>query len=176
MNIIVDTARPGISYPTKNAVFNFPLELHARKIGSNALWTPGVSLDQTIVFDPVFRGSKDQLYTIELKTPTGCITVDTQLVRTYKKIEIYVPSVFTPNNDGQNDYLRPLMMGFDKLIYFLIYNRLGKLLFETETDRPGWDGKYKTQDQTPQTLVWLLEAVDMDGKVHTRKGTTLLIN
>jgi hypothetical protein len=40
-----------------------------------------------------------------MKTNGGCITIDTQLVRTVKQAEIYVPSAFTPNRDGLNDYL-----------------------------------------------------------------------
>lgn len=173
--IVIEAPAPGIVYPEKDAVYNFPERLQARAIGNAALWTPATSLDNRFSYNPTFRGITAQLYTIELQTASGCITVDTQLVKTHKKIEIYVPTVFTPTGDGLNDYLRPLLMGFAKVNYFRVYNRWGKLLFQMQSDRPGWDGRVNGQAAEPQTVVWMIEAVDVDGEVHRRQGTTVLI-
>jgi len=175
--IVIEAPAPGILYPDKEAVFNFPEKLQARQIGNNIIWSPGISLDNRYSFTPTFRGIGPQLYTIQIKTPSGCVTVDTQYVRTKKKIEIYVPTVFTPgNHDGLNDYLRPLLMGFDHVNYFRVYNRWGKLLFQMNSDRPGWDGRVNGQVTTEtQTVVWMIEAVDVDGVLHRKQGTTVLM-
>ncbi|MEP6675638.1 MAG: PKD domain-containing protein, partial [Ferruginibacter sp.] len=174
-DIVIDAARPGVTYATRNAILNFPEKLEARNFGGSVLWTPGKNLDKTDSYTPNFRGFNDQLYTIAVKTSSNCVTIDTQLVKTYKKINVYVPDVFTPNDDGVNDLLRPLLMSFKEVHYFRIYNRWGKLLFETKTDRPGWDGKVKGIALDTQTIIWMLEAVDVDGIVHRNKGTTLLM-
>lgn len=178
IDITIDTAMAGIIYPSVDVAFNFPFQLQARRtnLANSVLWTPAINLDDSRSFTPYFRGLTTQLYTIEIKTPSGCITVDTQLVKTYKEIAIYVPSVFTPDGDGNNDHLRPLLLGFEKLQYFRVYNRWGKLLFETRSDLPGWDGKIKNMSQETQTVVWMLDAVDVDGKRHVRKGTSLLLH
>lgn len=173
--VVIEAPAPGMVYPDKEAVFNFPEKLFARQIGTSVLWSPGISLDNRFSYSPVFRGINSQLYTIELKTASGCITVDTQFVKTKKKIEIYVPTVFTPGNDGLNDYLRPLLMGFDHVNYFRVYNRWGKLIFQMKSDRPGWDGRVNGQPAEMQTVVWMIEAVDVDGVTHRRQGTTVLI-
>ncbi len=175
INLVVDAPATGITYPEKNAVINFPELLQARQIGQ-AVWTPAVNLDNRYSYNPTFVGRNPQLYTIELKTLSGCVTIDTQMVKTHKKIAIYVPTVFTPGNDGINDYLRPLLMGFDHVNYFRIYNRWGKLIFQMKNDRPGWDGRIGGQPSTDtQTVVWIIEAVDVDGVLHKKQGTTILM-
>ncbi|MEO6671265.1 MAG: T9SS type B sorting domain-containing protein [Ferruginibacter sp.] len=178
IDITIDTALPGITYPTIDVAFNFPIRLHARgsDFASSVLWTPGISLDDRHSFIPYFKGLQAQLYTIEIKSPAGCTTIDTQLVKTHKEIAIYVPTVFTPGGDGTNDYLRPLLLGFEKIKYFRIFNRWGKMIYETQNDLPGWDGRIGNILQETQTVVWMIEAVDIDGKTHFRKGTCLLMH
>lgn len=173
--VTIDAAANGIVYADKDAAFNFPEPLQARAIGTSVIWTPATNLDNRFSFTPVFSGITPQLYTIQIKTATGCLTVDTQLVKTHKKIEIYVPTGFTPGGDGINERLRPVLIGFSKVNYFRIYNRWGKMLFSMNSDKPGWDGKVAGQPAEMQTVVWMIEAVDIDGKVHNRQGTTVII-
>ncbi len=175
MDVVIDAPLPGIMYPVKNAISYFPETLQARNIGNSVIWIPATSLDNRTSYMPVFKGPADQLYRIQLRTASGCITVDTQWVVTRKNIKIYVPTVFTPGNDGKNDLLRPLLMSFVKVNYFRIYDRWGKLLFEMKNDRPGWDGRVNGQPVEMQTVVWVIEAIDVDGVVHREQGTTVLI-
>ncbi len=176
LTVNIDAPAAGINYPVKEAIMNFSERLTARPIGNNVIWYPPTSLDNRFSYAPNFRGLNPQLYTIQLKTVTGCITVDTQFVNTRKKIEIYVPTGFSPSTSaGENDFLRPTLMGFSKVNYFRVYNRWGKLLFQMKSDRPGWDGKVNGVVQEMQTLVWMIEAEDIDGKLHKRQGTTILI-
>lgn len=170
----IDAVTPGIVYPDKDAAFNFAEPLQARPLGSSVMWTPPVSLSNRFSFNPVFKGIAPQLYTVQITTSTGCVTVDTQLVKTHKKIEIYVPNSFTPDGNGNNDRLRPVLIGFTKVNYFRVYNRWGKLLFAMNSDMPGWDGNVKGQPAETQTVVWMIEAVDVDGVVHQKQGTTVL--
>ncbi len=177
-NIVVDTPAVGITYPMLDVPFNFPVQLQARgrDFASSVSWSPATNLDRPSTFDPYFKGLLPQTYLIELTSAKGCITVDTQVVKTHKEIAIYVPSVFTPDGDGKNDYLRPLLLGFEKIKYFRVFNRWGKIVFETQSDLPGWNGRINNQPQETQTFVWMLEAVDVDGKSHFRKGSTLLMH
>ncbi|MEP6676929.1 MAG: PKD domain-containing protein [Ferruginibacter sp.] len=173
--VAIGDPQPGVVYQVQNAILNFPLILQARNFGGTVTWSPGINLDRADIYKPTFRGFNDQLYTIAIKDPIGCVTVDTQFVKTYKKIDIFVPNVFTPGNDGKNDLLRPLLMSFKEVHYFRIFNRWGQLLFEMKSDRPGWDGTVKGIPQDAQTVVWMIEAVDVDGIVHQKQGTTLLM-
>ncbi|MBL7703207.1 MAG: PKD domain-containing protein [Ferruginibacter sp.] len=176
VNVTIDEPVKGIRYPDVEAVMNFPEQLNARYItNSTVLWTPSVSLDLPASFRPSFQGLQSQLYQVQLKTKTGCLTVDTQFVKIKKKIEIYVPTTFTPNGDGVNDYLYPVLMGFRTMNYFRVFDRWGKMLFQSKTERPGWDGRFKGDPESFKTVVWMVEAVDVDGVVHQRKGTTIIL-
>ena len=174
IDITIDAVTKGIVYADKDAAFNYPEPLQARQIGTNVTWSPPINLNNRFSYSPIFKGVTPQLYTIQIKTATGCVTVDTQLVKTHKKIEIYVPTGFTPDGNGINERLRPVLIGFTKVNYFRVYNRWGNLLFSMNSDQPGWDGKIKSQPAETQTVVWMIEAVDVDGKVHSRQGTTVL--
>jgi len=174
-DVLIDLARPGINYPVQYAVIDLPVSLEARQFGSTILWSPGFNLDNPASYTPVFKGSSDQLYTIEIKTNSGCVTVDTQLVKTISHVDMFVPTAFTPNNDALNDFLRPTLMGIKELRFFRIYNRWGQLLFETKTERPGWNGNYKGATLPTQVVVWIAEGIGVDGRVYTKKGTSTLV-
>ena len=58
---------------------------------------------------------------------------------------IYVPNVFSPNADGNNDMLYVRGNRIESL-RFNIYNRWGNKVFETDNVRQGWDGKYRGKD------------------------------
>jgi gliding motility-associated-like protein len=173
--VFIDKARPGITYPVEYAVINLPYRLAARNFGSSVLWGPAIYLDNATNMSPVFKGNTEQLYTINIKTNTGCVTVDTQLVKVIKGVDIYVPTAFTPNGDGLNELLRPTLMGVKELQYFRIYNRWGQLLFETRTKREGWNGRLNGAPQATAAVVWELQALGVDGKIYTKRGTSVLV-
>jgi len=175
VNITIDDPLPGTRYPDVEAVMNFPEQLQARQIANTVQWVPSLNLDFSNSYRPSFKGLASQLYQVQLKTKSGCVTVDTQFVKIKKKIEIYVPTTFTPDGNGQNDYLYPVLMGFRTLNYFRVYDRWGKLLFTSKTERPGWDGRVRGDKQEIQTVVWMVEAVDVDGVTHQRQGTTVIL-
>jgi gliding motility-associated-like protein len=174
-NVVIDVPKPGITYPTEYAVIDMPVYLEARQIGSTALWSPGNFLDNPASFTPTFKSSSDQLYTVEIRSPSGCVTVDTQLVKVVSHVDIFVPSAFTPNGDGLNEVLRPTLMGIKELKYFRVFNRWGQLLFETKTERAGWDGTQNGTRMPTQVVVWITEGLGVDGKTYMKKGTATLV-
>jgi gliding motility-associated-like protein len=175
LKLSIDKPTNAVRYPIEYAVINIPLDLHARDFGESALWKPALSLDNAASFNPIFKGNLDQEYTIDITTKTKCVTSDTQFVKIVKDIAIHVPSAFTPNADGKNDFLKPIIFGIKKLNYFRIFNRAGELMYETNTNRQGWDGSYKGTKQDVQTFVWMVEVLAGDGNIYTNKGTTILL-
>ncbi len=171
----IDGPKSAVRYPDEVAVVNLPLILEARAIGDNVLWTPANNLDDPKSYAPVFVGSKEQLYKIEIRTNSGCLTVDTQLVKISPNIIIMVPTAFTPNNDAKNDILKPFMIGIKSMNYFRIFNRWGQLVFETHGLSGGWDGRFRGVPLEMQTVVWELEVVGADNVLYRKKGSSVLI-
>jgi gliding motility-associated-like protein len=86
-----------------------------------------------------------------------------------------MPTGFTPNGDGKNDYFKPFMVGITNLTYFRVYNRWGQLMFSTAKLNDGWDGRVTGGEQPSGTYVWMVQGTTRDGKVITKKGTVTLI-
>ena len=173
--VFIDKARPGVTYPVEYAIANLPYRLSARTFGSSVLWSPGISLDNPANVSPVFKGFSEQMYSVEIRTNTGCVTIDTQLVKIIKSVDIYVPTAFSPNGDGKNETLRPTLMGVKELQYFRIYNRWGQLMFETKTKWDGWDGRLNGKQQGTGVMVWEAQALGVDGRTYTERGTSVLL-
>ena len=173
--VLIDIPKRGITYPLQYAVIDLPLGLKARPIGASVLWSPARNLSSAASFTPVFRGSADQQYLITITAASGCVTVDTQMVKTVKAVEIYVPTAFTPNNDGLNDYLRPICMGIVQFRSFKIFNRWGELIYQSGNETPGWNGIVNGKPQASQVVVWMAEGTGVDGRLHVRKGTAMLV-
>ncbi|MFO0323099.1 MAG: PKD domain-containing protein [Bacteroidota bacterium] len=55
---------------------------------------------------------------------------------------VYLPTGFTPNNDGVNDLLY-IRSNFISEVYLTIFNRWGEKIFETKDIQKGWDGTFK---------------------------------
>jgi gliding motility-associated-like protein len=176
-NIIVETPRPAIRYPLQYAVMNFPVQLNARNFGESVLWSPATYLDDPGIVSPQFNSPvlQDQIYNITITTTLGCVTVDTQMVKVIKEVKIYVPTAFTPNNDGRNDYLRPIMEGIKELHYFRVFNRWGQVVYNMGSDERGWDGTVGGQIQQTGVFVWVVSGLGLDGRPYLMKGTVTLI-
>ena len=171
----VEKALQGIAYTPVNAFINSTVPLVARNIGINYLWVPGTYLNNPTIRTPDVTPVQNQTYLIVITSAAGCITVDTQLVRIFKEKEIYVPNGFSPNNDGSNDKLIPILVGISELKYFRVYDRWGQIVYETKQAGQGWDGYYKGAKQPMDTYNWIAEAIDIDGNVLKRSGATLLL-
>jgi gliding motility-associated-like protein len=90
-------------------------------------------------------------------------------------IDIYVPKVFTPNGDGTNDVLKPIIPGIAVFHYFNVYNRWGNLIFTTRDANAGWDGRWNGVPQPVETYIWSAEGLDAEGNLIIRKGMVSLV-
>jgi gliding motility-associated-like protein len=88
--------------------------------------------------------------------------------------EMFVPTAFSPNGDGHNDTMFVRGICLEKLT-FMIFNRWGEKVFETNDQRRGWDGTYKGQPMNTGVFVYRLEGVTYDRKAFSRKGNITLI-
>lgn len=106
----------------------------------------------------------------------GCADTTYKIITVLASCYIAVPSGFTPNGDGLNDYLYPLNAFKADNMMFSVFNRYGQVLFQTADWTKKWDGRVNGNAQPSGTYVWRLEYTDRDtGKKISLKGTTVLI-
>ena len=178
VTVTIATAIPNMRYTTVNALTFQSVQLQARNLGGNSyVWLPTVGLDNNRIINPRFSHNQSQEYKINITSSTGCNVVDTLLVIVKGTKGIYVPKAFSPNADGTNDKLYPILVGIKQLNYFRVFNRWGNLVFETNSGNPaaGWNGKINGNEQPPETYTWTAEGIDIDGIVIKKSGNTFLI-
>jgi gliding motility-associated-like protein len=71
--------------------------------------------------------------------------------------------------------LLPKYFGIKGLSFFNVYNRWGELVFTTKNMSQGWDGTINGRQQPVGTFIWIIKAVDYDGKIYELKGTTTVV-
>ena len=155
-----------------------PLQFNASG-GTNYTWTPATGLSSTIISNPIgiySFGTDTVKYRLVVKNASNCPDTAYVMVRIFRTApSIFVPSAFTPNNDGLNDIFKPITAGIKKINYFRVFNRWGQLVYQTSIDGAGWDGKINGQIQSTNVYVWVVSAVDYLGKDYFAKGTVTLI-
>ncbi|HYJ64794.1 MAG TPA: gliding motility-associated C-terminal domain-containing protein [Parafilimonas sp.] len=137
----------------------------------------GETSSQRNPLPPHYMGEKNITYPVQLvvTNSAGCSDTAIKFIKTVTNCYIAVPSAFTPNNDGLNDYLYPLNAYKATNLLFKVYNRLGKLIFETKDWTKKWDGKINGISQPQGTYVWVLTYTDANNQRVFLKGTSVLI-
>ncbi len=113
----------------------------------------------------------------------GCMITDNIMIvgQTTEITSIYVPSVFSPNNDDVNPLL--IIGTSDDIVaisYFRVFDRWGNRMFSVDEFIPGdpgaaWDGKFQGRDVVPGVYVFILEYVTDDGEKHLLNGDVTVI-
>lgn len=143
-------------------------------------WTPASLLNNATILRPTTNLQADQLFILTVKDFAGCKGKDSVLIRVYEgegnnQPTYYVPNSFTPNGDGLNDIFRAVPVGIASTDFFRVYNRSGKVIFDTKSFMRGWDGSYNGIKQPSGTYVWIVKGIDVKGKPVVKKGTVLLL-
>jgi len=89
--------------------------------------------------------------------------------------DVWVPRVFTPNGDGTNDIIRPIINGSFQFQFFSIYNRWGNQLFNSIDVNKGWDGKLKGVLQPNETYLWIIGGTNANNVRVQKRGMFTLV-
>jgi gliding motility-associated-like protein len=173
--IAISAATPGITYPVVLTKPSQSVQLQARPLGTIFTWVPSTGLSNPFSANPIFQHNETINYTVSIESTTGCLTVDRVLVRVISKMDIEVPTAFTPNGDGHNDLLDIFATGITKFRYFRVFNRWGHMVFETTDLTKLWNGANGGIQQAPDTFVWIAEGIGVDGSIIRKRGQTVLI-
>ncbi len=138
-------------------------------------WTPSDVLSADDIPNPVATLPRNTSLVLTAYTEAGCATTDTLNIKVYKGPSLYVPSAFSPNNDGHNDDFRFIAVGMSKIELFQVYNRYGQVMYSSTEIMKGWDGRLAGIPQPSGTYVWMIRGVDINGTIHSKKGTVTLV-
>tara|TARA_B100000809_G_scaffold266457_1_gene329274 strand:- start:8857 stop:12120 length:3264 start_codon:yes stop_codon:yes gene_type:complete len=173
LSIVVHTV-PFI-FVNPDVTINLGESANLTAVGSvgNYTWTPPTWLSCVTCTEPISTPEETITYTVSMVDANGCSASGTTTVIVDYENVIFVPNIFSPNGDGNNDLLFVRGVGV-RSINFLIYNRWGEKVFQTNGLDEGWDGSFRGKPMNNGVFVYYLEATFLDGTRAEQKGDITL--
>ncbi len=187
---VVGTVKGCESYPAYAQVVVHPLPEPA--LGQDTFVCPDENLPLTVLNPGTFEQYQWQdqsrsatytvvepgFYAVLVKDEYDCWGSDTIQVSTVCPTKYYIPNVFSPNDDGINDYFD--VLGSDiRSLNLRVFDRWGNLLFEGTQATARWDGSYRGKPLTPDVYTWVAQigAYNSDGSTYEVEvhGTITLV-
>lgn len=165
--------------PTDTAVLNgdsVRLIIESNNTIFEAIWDPFIYLSCGLCDDPVSSPEETTEYQVQLEDGNGCTATASATVRVIPdENSVFVPSAFTPNNDGLNDILfvrSPRL----KSMTFEVFDRWGKIVFTSTDPDDGWDGNYNNGSKANEGVYfYIVDAELINGKSKIFKGNVTLL-
>jgi len=159
-----------------NAIVDIPFD-SLSSITWSGLYNPNCPTCLAQLVAPIITTA----YSISVTNSAGCSDADSVVVFVDHNIDIYVPNVFSPNDDGINDRLI-IGAGPDVAVieYFAIFDRWGNMVFLAEDFEAGdpnhaWDGKRDGVNLNPAVFAYRMVARFKDGRHEIRNGDVMLV-
>lgn len=144
---------------------------------SNFTWTPNKNLSCVTC-------SRTSVYASETMEYCAQSNFDGCMVKACTTISLgcndnkilQVPNAFSPNGDGNNDFF--CLQGWDmcvKNFQFIIFNRLGQIIFESKDTNQCWDGSSNGLTAEPGVYLYVITANYNKDKVVQKKGNINLL-
>jgi gliding motility-associated-like protein len=140
-------------------------------------WIPSFYLSNPFIPNPIFKGPNDIDYTLlRMDTTTGCKIFDEYHLDVSEDVVVNVPNAFTPNGDNLNDVFKiEYGAGVKTLLTYTVFNRFGKIVFQTNDLSKGWDGKCNGFDQEMDAYTYLIEYITYKDLKVRKTGSFILL-
>jgi gliding motility-associated-like protein len=120
-------------------------------------------------------------FTVTITDVYGCTASASVTVRLRREVDVYIPNVFSPNDDGKEDFWT-ISAGASVVARHtvLIFDRWGNEVYKLESpaavnDWRGWDGTFRGEDMNPAVFVYYLELDLANGERVIRKGDVTIV-
>jgi gliding motility-associated-like protein len=136
-------------------------------------WSPGKGLSDSTTARPLAAPTETKTYYLYVIDEFLQQSYDTVIVEVVN-CDIFIPNIFSPNNDGLNDVLYVRGEGIAQLS-FVIFNRWGEKVFETSDPHHGWDGTFKGKQAETGVYVYMVNVTLENGQTVKRSGNVTLV-
>jgi len=161
-----------------------PVKLTADAFSTNGIlgyqWTPANSLNCDTCREVLATPDSTTDYILRVMDGDSCINFDTVRVVVKLGPQSFIPSAFTPNGDGLNDYFNFDILG-SKNIAVKIFNRWGTVMYENENQPNGitttnaWNGTFKGEKVAYETFVYNIKITYWDDTEDVLTGTVAVM-
>lgn len=157
-----------------------PLILNPKVSGNDHVtysWQPSEGLSCADCPNPAIALPLHPDYTLTVRTKNACQdSADIRILLDDDRL-IYIPNVFSPNDDGVNDYFQVFPnCGVVSIDQFEIFDRFGSQVYKvqslTKSSDPAqfWDGKFHDLLVGDGVYIWQMEITLIDGSRRSLQG------
>ncbi len=137
-------------------------------------------IDGSTLRDPSFLINEEGRFDVKLIAINSYGCTDTMMktnyIGTYKEGYVYLPTAFSPNNNGKNDNFKPSTYNVLPENYvFRVFNRWGEKVFETTDLTEAWDGTLKDLPCQQDVYTWTVNGMFINGETFGLRGTVTLL-
>jgi len=180
-DLIADILTEGVDADPFEGLINFTAALN-NEDGVSYQWDfgdePAGSDNFSDLANPSYQYLESGTYNVRLiaENEVGCIDTLTkeQIIKYDLPAVIYIPNAFTPNDDGKNDILYVRGEGIEDLEFY-VYNQWGELVFQTNDQNEGWDGRFKNKPASNCSYTYLVKAKMDTGDQEVRSGLVSIV-
>ena len=157
------------------------LSFNTDAVIDSVFWNPDPSLSCTDCLSPFASPGQQIVYTVTVIDENGCVLTGQTQVFVNRTERLYVPNVFSPNDDGVNDrFVIYAGANVSSIISFRVYDRWGGAIFSRENIAPndsqfGWDGNYRGKPVSPGVYLYSLQIELKDGSILTKSGEIIVL-
>ncbi len=177
---------PEITLPSDiNLNFGDSIQLNPVISSNNELvymWSPPEDLSCINCLDPIAKPTVSKKYSLVTFDTFMCSDSTSVNINVEKFSGAYVPNIFSPNDDGENDQVGVIGVSDDVVLVrsFKVYSRWGEQVFnrnnfEVGTENNNWDGLLPKGPATTGVYVYSVELELADGSVIKQTGDLLLV-
>ncbi len=158
-----------------NATYNSDEAMHIEAKGTGTItWVGGEGILCTSCPLTQIMPKANSCYLAQAINEFGCKAYDDVCIEVTHDYNVYIPNVFTPNEDGLNDVFKVYGTGISD-ITINIFDRWGELLHTTGDNERGWNGTFKGALCKNDVYAYLITFTSLSGKKHTHKGHVTLL-
>jgi gliding motility-associated-like protein len=175
INYITVLDKPSIVINGNNIITKCETSLlEADKNIGSFKWSPNVGLECDTCQKTIVSPLQNTTYILSYTDENGCKNSDSIEVAVKNAVDYFIPTAFSPNNDGENDKLCIYGRCISNFT-FSVYSRWGEKVFETDDINNCWDGKFKGIEMNPGVFVYTFKATLNSGEIKEEKGNVTLV-
>ena len=144
---------------------------------ANIIWQPSNALSCSDCIAPNASPVQSIFYIATATSDSGCVANDRVNITVIPEHIIFIPNVFTPNGDGNNDFFE--VFGNKeawKQFEVQVFDRWGEMVYESHDMNFKWNGVYKGKDLMPAVFVYQIHITYLDNYTDKLyKGSVTLV-
>ena len=135
-------------------------------------WSPTAGLSDSTIYNPIATPNATNQYVLTVSNALGCFDLDTIQVTVITDFTLFVPNLFSPNEDGTNDFWEIPGINLFPNSKVTVINREGLEVYSNSNYDNTWDGSYNGDPLPEATYYYHLEIV---GSEKIYKGAVSIL-